>query len=192
MAFILPNGMRIDEDGLAEAFSEVNPQHRYVLDTKSGDVGCTDVGSNAGGKVPDKDRYIEISRVGAATQLQWIRELISELMLFSAEDAVLIRRLTQVLDGTRGGNEVETLASCELLLEADKNGWIHGWAQWKADHLWEEMGAWLDQLPIKIDDRFEGCGDCELCKLMEQETHNLGDFLEAEHKEKRKKKHEAK
>ena len=187
MVFILPNGTRIDKEGLADAFAETDPRQRYVLDTLNGSVGCTDTSVNTDNEILDKDRYIEIPRVDAAIQLQWIRELISELMLFSTEDAALICTLTQVLDDAKEGVEAEALASCERLLESDKNGWVHGWVQWKADHVWEEMTAWFAKLPIQVEDRFEGCGDCELCKLMEKGTHNLGDFLEAKQKEERKK-----
>lgn len=187
MAFILPNGMRIDEDGLASAFAEINLRQRYVLDVETGDVGCIDANVGGAGKILDKDRYTEIPHVSAAVQLQWIRELIKELMLFSTEDTALVQALARTLDETKEGAEAEALASCERLLEADKNGWIHGWAQWKTDHVWEDLCAWLAQLPVQIEDRFEGCGDCELCKLMEQGPHNIGDFLEAKQKEERKK-----
>lgn len=183
MAWYLPNGKKIDEDGLVEAFGNVTSAQRHVLDVETGNIGCTQTDPGASTKMLDHARYIDIPHVEAKEQMKWLREMMAATM--EPEDKALIDGLKQVMS-QEGTGHAELLVACEQKLEDDKSGWEHGWLPWKGDHLWERAGEWLKTLPIPIEDKFEIDCDCELCKLFEMDGHTLGDYFEAAQKQERK------
>ena len=123
---------------------------------------------------------MEVARIPAATQLVWMKEFTG----FCVGNRVLSGLL---LTEVHKKDTVKAFLRCEELLNASAGGWIHGWREWQGQSGFEEMLEWFSTLPLDIEDKFEGCGDCELCKLMEQGEHNFGDFLEAKAKEERRK-----
>ena len=184
MALILETGAKIDETGLADAFAETDTVFRYFLDTRTGDIGCFDT-SIAGAKAPSDDRYIEVPRISAGTQLIWFSEMMRDTM-DSEKDQMLIFELSEILHGVSRDTAADALALCEAILEKAGNGWIELWDEWSSSPLWDEIEQWLASLPIPIEDKFEGCGECDLCAMLGDGPRTIGDFLEAKQKAERK------
>lgn len=178
--FLLPNQNKIDEDGVIDAMLDTDIAHRYFLDTITGEVGYVEEKAKKTA-LPNFKRYREIPKVSAHDQLLWMKECIE----ICIGDSLLSKSLLAEIQ--KETNAEKTLLRCEHILEDDKDGWIHGWVEWQGTAGFDEMKQWLATLQVSIEEKFEGCGDCELCKLMEQGEHNLGDFLEAKAKEERKK-----
>lgn len=177
--FLLPNHKKIDEDGVIDAMLDTDMSRRYFLDTLTGEVGCVEKGGKKKA-APDPGRYLEVARISVAAQLRWMKKFTE----FCVEDPVVAKVL---LAEMKKENAEKAFSRCEELLRADPNKFMYGWKEWQRQSGFEEMLEWFSTLPIDIEDKFEGCGDCELCKLMERGEHNLGDFLEAKQKEERKK-----
>lgn len=182
MALLLKNGAKIDELGLADAFVEIDEATRYFLDTLTGDVGSVDV-SAPDAKLPAVPRYIEVPRIGADAQLAWLTDMIVE-DLDGEADAELIASLSGLI--ARGGDPEDILIECEHALEAA--GMIDAWDDWTSDPLWDEIERWLASLPVPIEDHTERCGECDVCLMLGDGPHTLGDLLEAKQKAARHKK----
>ena len=176
--FLLPNQKKIDEDSVIDAMLDFDATHRYVLDTTTGEVGCIEKGGTKE-KPLDRQRYIPIPKISSETQLLWLKECVE----FCLNDNSGLR--AELMNELQSG-ETGSFERCEKLLSEDESGWIHGWREWQGTSGAEALMKWLPTLPFEVEDKFEGCGDCELCKLMEQGEHTLGDFLEAKQKEERK------
>ena len=174
--FLSPNQNKIDEDGVIEAMLH-RDTCRYFLDATTGEVGCVDKKTKKD-VLLDTKRYIEVPKLSETVQLTWMKEFMEDMLDM---DTVLSRTLK---------NEIEkgALVRCENILNKDAEGWIHGWREWRGTSAFEEMQKWFSTLSISIEEKFEGCEDCELCKLMEQGEHTVGDFMEAKAKEERKSK----
>lgn len=176
--FLLPNNQKIDEDGVIDAMLDTDSSRRYFLDTFTGEVGCIEK-EDTKKALPDPTRYLQVARIPAATQLKWMKEFMG----FCVDNRILARLLSTEIQQK---DAEKAFLRCKELLNASADGWIHGWREWQGQSGFEEVLKWFSTLPLDIEDKFEGCGDCEMCKLMEQGEHNLGDFLEAAAKEKRK------
>jgi len=185
--FLLSNGNKIDTEGVIGAMEDTTDACRYFFDIEKGDVGCVEKNN---GKNKEKaeslvksGRYIEIPNVPDTEQKKWLIKFSQEFLKSGNKDEKsLYAKIAKLLSGKKENSFNMALKA----LEKDKSGWIHGWSQWQRNCLWEEMENWFSVLPVEIEDKFEGCDDCELCKLMAQGEHTLGDFNEASAKEKLK------
>ena len=185
--FLLPNDNKIDTEGVIEAMEDTTGEHQYFLDIEKGDVGCVE---KSNGKDKEKaeslvksGRYIEIPNVSDTEQKKWLMKFAQEFLKPGNKDEKsLYAKIVKLLSAKKRN----AFGLALKVLEKDESGWIHGWSQWQRDCLWEEMENWFSVLPVEIKDKFEGCDDCELCKLMAQGEHTLGDFNEASAKEKLK------
>lgn len=180
--FLLPNNKKIDEDGVIDAMLDTDTTHRYFLDLNTGEVGCVEKEKEAKEKPLDPKRYIAIPKISPTTQLAWMKDFV--------ESCVDVPDLVEALMEEMHSNQSAKKAfkQCIKLLSDDESGWILGWPDWQGTPVFDEMLKWFSTLPFELEERFEGCGDCELCNLMEQGNHTIGDFLEAKQKEERKKK----
>ncbi len=175
--FLLPNQNKIDESGVIEAMLHTDSSCRYFLDTTTGEIGCVEKKTTKNVSL-DMERYIEVPKLSEAVQFAWMKKFIETML---ETESLLSRALKNEIEKGKGA-----LACCEKILNEDAGKWIHGWREWCKTSAFEEMQKWLGTLPISIEEKFEGHGDCELCKLMERGEHNLGDFMEAKAKEDRK------
>ena len=170
--FLLSNGNKIDTEGVIDAMEDTTDACRYFFDIEKGDVGCVEKNN---GKNKEKaeslvksGRYIEIPNVPDTEQKKWMMKFAQEFLKSGNKDEKsLYAKIAKLLSGKKENSFNMALKA----LEKDKIGWIHGWSQWQRNCLWEEMENWFSVLPVEIEDKFEGCDDCELCKLMPQGEH---------------------
>lgn len=177
--FFLPNNQKIDEDGVIDAMLDTDMSRQYFLDTTTGEVGCV-VQKAKHKPVLDPKRYLQVVRIPPATQLRWARDFAK----WCVDDQAV---KTSLLAEAKKKDANKAFVRCEKILQADPDEFMYGWREWQGTAGFDEMKLWLATLPFYIQEKFEGCVDCEMCKLMEQGEHNLGDFLEAKQKEERKK-----
>jgi hypothetical protein len=60
------------------------------------------------------------------------------------------------------------------------DGFIHAWDQYLADEAYDYVDRWLTENPFcKIERKFIGCGDCEICKVMANTNGNFSALMEA-------------
>ena len=155
--FLLPNGAKIDENGLFEAACD-RSDGVYFLDTVTGGVGKVEQDDSEKLKqvAAQKERYLKVHSVPAERQLSWLLEMLIEM----GASAQVNEKIAQCL--SKEALPENNLTACERVLEKDKEGWIHGWAQWQQDNIWEELILWLASLSVEIEDTFEDCDDCGL------------------------------
>lgn len=166
---------QIDTDTLEEAFLDTNPENKYYLDIGTGRVEkeFTDEEETNG-------RYFEIPKLKEEEIIDWMLEFARELVPFESPE--FADKLEKEI---KEGKKLKELLK---LLEKDRDGWIHGWAQWRHDNVFEEIVAWFDKLPFDIeDDMSELDDDCPLCRMMKEgvtdfETIRTG-FIEANAKQ---------
>ncbi len=163
--FLLPNNIKIDEDGIIKGFNNADISHKYYLDIITGQVGC--VTDNKENKVVDKNRYFRVPKISEKTKKKWMGEFIKEIVY--PEDKFLAGLFAKALK--------KNMDYCFKLLE--KTDDIHGWAQWEHDYMQDEMMDWFDTLPVVIKDDWELDDDCALCQLMKQGEHTVNDFKKA-------------
>jgi len=148
-------------DKLEEAFSDFDLNRKYYLDAETGEV-LTGIQDNY--KIGD--RYFEAPKLPASTKLSWMREFVDDMILFDCPD--LFYKLKEALT-----DENQAVRFMEIL-SSHESGWIHGWAQWEADHIYEEIENWFCSLPINIeDDMSELDDDCPLCRMMKEGVNDL-------------------
>lgn len=184
--FLLPNGSTVDIEGVCDALEDYIGQTHYFLDSITGEVGVV------GKKEPKKllrlqkdPRYFQIPSVPAAKQIEWLKKFVAEIMPPKAALTFALRKHLKEKDCA------VALVACNELFKKDflkktSEGWVHGWAQLQGDELYAEAEEWFLTLPIEIIDKWEGCDDCELCKLTEKDDQTVGDFFEAASKQKLK------
>ena len=185
--YFLPNGSKIDFDSLIDALKDRTGKCRYFLDLQKGEVGCIEKGKNdlqpKSAVLRETARYVEIAPVAENVQIQWMREYLDEFLQKGDKRERLLYASTQKILSDKKPHTFERILS---LVEKDKRGSIHGWVQWQEDQQWDEVVNWLEMLPVAVESKFKGCGECELCKLMEMGEHTIGDFFEASVKQNRK------
>lgn len=185
--YLLPNKNKIDGEGITAAMKDENPKASYFLDTVSGEVEIAVKGKDKDKltKLRGDSRYLAIPKIGDE---KW-RKLFRDFLEMMREEGGEVSGKLIIKEIEKGKKEV--LKKCRAILEKrEKNdGLIYGWWQFESDKLWEEMENWFSTLPIEIEDDWQSDldSDCELCKLIKNGAHNVGDFREAVQKEKRKK-----
>lgn len=168
--FILPNGSKIDEEGVIKGLGNNNISSKYFLDIITGEVGVTDIkDKKINDKIVDNKRYFEIPGVPEKDKIKNIKEFIKEMVL--PENRFLGNLLNKTLKGGMG-------SFLKLLKKTD---WIYGWPQWEGDYLYDEMRDWFETLPIEIKDNWQDelDDDCPLCQLMKQGENTVDDFKRA-------------
>jgi len=185
--YLLPNKNKIDDDGIVEAMKDGNSNTCYFLDTASGEVGIIDGKKDKSklAKLRGDSRYIAIPKISDEKWRKIFRDFVE--MCEDWDNSATGKLFGK--EFAKGGN---VRKNCVAILEKREkiDGLIYGWRQFEADSLWEEMRKWFSSLPIEIEDDWKSeldC-DCELCKLLKEGDHTVGDFMEASQKEDRKRK----
>lgn len=174
--YILPNGSKIDEEGLFDAAIDGEKTHTYYLDSISGNIGFVDEpAAKVKPKMLDPKRYLKIIKITATQKCAWMQDFIREMV----DDVVLGQKLKELAQNKA---HVEQAIA---LLKDHPDGWEAGWRQWITDGVFDYIHVWMDTLPFKIEDVWEGDDDCEMCTLMDK-PHTVGDFTEAVAKQKKK------
>ena len=162
--FLLPNGSTIDIEGVCDALEDFYKTTVYFLDSLTGEVGEVERRAHKKlARLEQDTRYFRIPVVAPTAQVKWLREFIKEML---DEKSELGAALTAEIETQEAA---VALKMCEILLEKDEEGWIHGWVQWRGDELYTEAEEWFSTLSIKIIDKWEGDDDCPLCRMMSED-----------------------
>ena len=185
-SFTLPNGKKIDTDGVMDAMEGVTGRIRYFLDTVSGEVGCVSAADKgAVVKFSDDRRYVAIPPVPSMIQSRWLKEFMEMIIKTGTQaERTLYKKLANILKI----RDQRTFDQCLKTMGRFDESLLAGWASWQGDHLFEEIKTWFATLPVAVDSEFDADCDCELCKLIVKGSHTIGDFNEASQKQTRKKK----
>ncbi|MCL5010640.1 MAG: hypothetical protein M1127_00275 [Patescibacteria group bacterium] len=166
--FLLPNGLKIDEEGLISGLNDSVVSHKYYFDILMGQVGrVNSKGKNLRGKQIDGKRYFELPKISKSAKEVWAKELIWNMVW--RENPLLADALNKALNGKDGGFD----AFYKVLKQSD---FIYGWPDWESHYLYEELISWFDTLPMEIKEEFEFDDDCSLCQLMKKGEHSIADF----------------
>lgn len=150
--FKLPNDKKIDEEALTNAMEQSNVKDLCFLNTKTGKV------KKEKSEKPNDNNLIKIPRISDRLFYGWMKEYTDEFI--NREDPIFAKKVYDVI---KDNKQIKKFSS---LLKKSKEGWIHGWAQWKSDNLYEFMKEWLNGLSINITEEFEGFDDCPICQKM--------------------------
>jgi len=156
--YILPEGAKIDINKLFDVLSDVKRSNDWYLNCKTGKV----VRSKS--KKPASS-LIALPVVSEAVFLQGL-EGFMELMLRveAPEFAGEIEKALQKDD---------PLMKVAELFEADTDGWIHAWDQYKVEFVEDLVEQWFEELPFEVKRVFEPDDDCPICMAMKA-AENLG------------------
>lgn len=186
-SYILQSGRKIDMDGLLCAMEDTG-ESRYFLDLTEGEIGEVNTKTKQGKekcqRLSSNKRYVEIPKIRDENRIECMRECMD---MFLKEGNKGEQKLHDEMQKILDSNDTNKFKKALVKLEKSRTGWIHGWEQFRRDSAWEDAVSWIEKLPVAIEQKFEGCGDCKLCTLMEKGEHDMDDFLEAVKKEKKKK-----
>ncbi|KKP37164.1 MAG: hypothetical protein UR23_C0006G0011 [Candidatus Roizmanbacteria bacterium GW2011_GWA2_32_13] len=150
--FKLPNGKKINEEALINAMEKKNIKFSYFLNTKTGKV------KKERSEKPNDKYLVKIPRISDRLFYDWMKEYTDEFI--NREDPGFAKKVYNLLE-----NNIQ-IKKIINLLKSLKEGWIHGWDQWKSDNLYQFMQDWLDGLSLNITEEFEGFDDCPICQKM--------------------------
>ncbi len=174
-SYFLPDGNKIDIDGCVMAVLSTREFPMHFLDTESGNVCIIDSKEALNDlveKIGDSRQYLEITHFDDKDYSEIVSNFLDDIIAVMASKS-LYNKLKKFLD-EEGWKK--TIAE----LEKDKDGWIHGWSQYIHDEGYDQAVDWLMNIPnLKVTEKFEGCGDCEICKAMREGKNGYGDLMEA-------------
>lgn len=167
--YSLPNGLKIDEEGLINGINDTVVSHKYYFDILTGQVGLIkEDKKKEKSKKLDVKRYFLVPKASKSDKKVWAEELIKEMVW--REDDLLANSLSRELDKGGGGFD----AFFKVLKQSD---YIYGWCEWESHYLYEKLLDWFDTLPVEIKDEFDLDDDCPLCQLMKSgEHHSIENF----------------
>ncbi|MCX6789725.1 MAG: hypothetical protein NTZ42_03920 [Candidatus Gribaldobacteria bacterium] len=167
--YSLPNGLKIDHDGLIDGINDTVVSHKYYFDTLTGQVGLVKESKNKGkSKKLNEKRYFLVPKILKSDKKIWADELIKEMVW--REDSLLASSLNRELNKEGRGFD----AFFKILKQSD---YIYGWCEWESHYLYERMLDWFDTLPVEIKEDFDDLDDdCPLCQLMKNGNHSIEDF----------------
>jgi hypothetical protein len=163
--YTLTDGTPINSERLIEAVLLREDFPEVYLDTKLGALVEIPSVQSLGSWVAEigkSDRYVHIERFSDEELASCAREFIRLILVhdLSKNDHERVNALLSQND----------ISGFENFLEAETDGWIHGWDQYIGDEAWDYVHEWLTKNPkVKITASFDGCGDCALCSSMGQE-----------------------
>lgn len=130
----------------------------YYLDAETGKILSS---KNTRISRETRERYFIVPKLSKNVIIFWMKEFVEEMVLFDTPE--LGKKLVTALK-----KESPTKNFMDILIP-DESGWIHGWSQWEADHIYAEIEDWFCNLPIDIeDDMSELDDDCPLCRMMKE------------------------
>ncbi len=166
--------MRVDIDGCITAVLSTGEFPMHFFDTERGDVCIIDSNKSLDSfaeKIGTSRRYLDITHFDDKDYDDIMMDFIDLVSTMGSKR--LSDRLKKILvENSWKGTLIE--------LEKDTEGWIHAWDQHIHDEGYTQAVAWLMNISnVKITEKFEGCGDCEICKAMEGGKNGYGDLMEA-------------
>lgn len=165
--FYLPSGKEVDIDRLLAAMED-DSGAKWHLNIQTGQIQ-----SNAkSGKNFDGRDWVPIKSITLPKIRRLMREYTTEFV--EIEDLQLAKRLQAALSGQEAARRFEKILTC------DKEGWEGGWAQFKADSLWEIAVDWLDGLPVGITQKLNLDDDCPICLAMKAAENQGRELTEEE------------
>lgn len=159
--YLLPNGIRIDAERLADMTLAKEGYPRVYLDTQTGALIEIPSVESLGKWVEEigaTDRYVCFERFTD----EEAGDIASDFI-----DTILADMAPQWVDGARDALESGGWKAMEDFLEEKTGEWIHAWDQFAGDEAYEYVHEWLTENPrVAIKAEFEGCGQCAVCELV--------------------------
>lgn len=153
-------------DKLEEAFNDFNKNRRYYLDIETGEVILAGEDNRVELTFMENTRYFAVPKLSTSVKIKWMNNFADNMLY--VESPELCVKLRKALAGEKPAEKFMAI------LEPDESGWIHGWSQWEADNLFEEIEEWLCDLPIDIeDDMSELDDDCPLCRMVKEGVNDM-------------------
>ncbi len=164
--YILPNKKPINMDKIEEAFNDFDIKNRYYLDIENGEVILSGEDNRVELTFMENTRYYSSPKLSTGVKIKWMKNFADDMLYMESPE--LCVKLRKALE------EENPAEKFMAILEPDESGWIHGWAQWEADNLYEEIIDWFCSLPIDIeDDMSELDDDCPLCRMMKEGVNDM-------------------
>lgn len=170
------NHQPIDSDLLADAVLGTAPDTVHVLDMETGQI--VEIPAENVTEI-EVERVVQIPRMTDEQKMKELKKYTSEEWMVGDDDVDEHAQVTNMIaDGKR-------VADIEATMR-ETNWWI-GWDIWIGDTAWEFGWQWLLTLDADVENVWEPCDDCEVCRMMEENPHHTqGDLHEAFDKQRRK------
>jgi len=159
--YTLPNGIELNQERIIEAILSESEYPSLYLDTQTGALI----------EVPSLESLVQwISEIGKSERYYLIEHFNDDERSLIAKDFIdtLLTDLSpKHVKGARNALARGGWQAFEDFLIDKTDGWIHGWDQYCYDEAVDFMHGWLTTNPtFQITARFEGCGNCAVCKAM--------------------------
>lgn len=173
--FSLPNGAHFNVDLLVDSVVEHYPWPQTYLDTRTGAVIsiANPEGLEAWIKTGStSEAIIHLEAFSPTDKLEYAKDFVDII----AKDELSKRELATVNDLIRKGD----YTAFENYLEDETDGLIYAWISFIEDSAHEYVTQWLLNNPkVKITQKFEGCGNCEVCKAMKENPEDMQKLIQA-------------
>ena len=160
-AYLLPNGAKINVDGVLDAILSKEEFPETYLDTENGvllNIPSLEILRQWVEEIGQSTRYYLVERLSDAERDRVAGDFVDEILEDMVRGDVPGARSALAQGGWQG---------MEDFLAKQTDGQIHGWDQFIADEAWEHAEQWLTNIPgVPIQEVFEGCGNCSICELM--------------------------
>ncbi len=159
--YLLPNGVPVDVERLADAMLFDGEYPRVYLDTETG--ALIEISSAKSLECWVKEigatkRYLSVERFTDAERGSMARDFIDSILEVMAPSEASRARPILVTGGWR---------AMEEFLEEHGDGWIDAWEQYVDDEAGKYLHHWLIENPyVSIKAEFEGCDNCAVCDLI--------------------------
>jgi len=168
--FLLPNGLKIDEEGLINGLKDTSISHKYYFDILTGQVGLIKESKGVKKiKKLDEKRFFLLPKISKDNKKPWAQEFIEDMV--RAEDLLLAEALDKALN----------IGGFDPFFKILKQSYfVYGWPQWESHYLYEELVNWFDTLPVDIKEEFEFFDDCPVCQAMKKAKEEGRELSEEE------------
>jgi hypothetical protein len=171
--YLMPNKIPVDVEGAIEAMLDDDISNVYFFDIEKGKVCCIESEKDGGDKkikeISKKiERYFKLPRISKKVKEKWLKSFVKEMI--SPEDLGLSKKLLKHPEK----NYYDTVLE---IIEKSEEGWIHGWAEWSHFDAYEIFEDWIYSLPVEIDDEWDGCENCAICRAMESGKDSIPELL---------------
>ena len=171
----MPNKIPVDVDGCITAMLDDDVSNVYFFDIERGEVCCIEDEKRGGDKkikeISKKtERYFKLPKVSKKDKEEWLKSFVKEMI--SPDDLKLSKDLLKPSEKNYYDVVLE-------IIKKSEEGWIHGWVEWSHFDAYEIFENWIYSLPVEIDDEWEGCDDCAICRAMASGKDSVSELLKA-------------
>jgi hypothetical protein len=148
MAFLLPNGNRIDVDMLETAMEDADLSNIYSLNLQTGEVDFSSsyddrhISDKEDEEETEEEHSVPVERIPSHEAYQWMCDFVDDIVF--PKDALSAEKLDIALMGKGAFRRFKDV------LRYIGGEWEQVWYGYRDDQIRSAMKEWLESLPVEI------------------------------------------